>query len=178
MGLTSAPVLAEDGPAFELNLEQREDAFMVEGSYQLNDSFSLRLPMGIATPGAEFDSGDDQISVGGLGVIADYDFGVPGLRLSGGAIAPGGGPDGDGQVGYLVDGMYVPLGRTSFTTSSSSLSPILSFGYERDFDSGWSMSGDLGAIFDMSEDNLSVPSAQGTQVDMVPFLRLGLSFRF
>ena len=107
------------------------------------------------------------------GVVADYYPLGGGLRLSGGAfgaiddlpaIAPGSGAADD---------------IATRATQDITVSPLVTLGYRHDFGSGWSVSGDLGAILDgASESDLSATSSADSNDSVSPFLRLGIGFRF
>lgn len=172
---------AQDVQGFSLSFDSGEDAFTVEGSYQLNRVLSFRMPIGVSNQAnSSYDAGEG-ISVGGLGFLADYEPGIEGLRFSGGAIISGGGL-GSSAGGVLVNGTVVETNSSSYATRDETVvNPVISLGYERSFGSGWAVSGDLGAVFAPDDVALGFEGgdAQDTGgLDVVPYVRLGVTFDF
>ncbi|MEM6635904.1 MAG: hypothetical protein AAF667_08440 [Pseudomonadota bacterium] len=171
---------AQDAQGFSLSFDSGEDAFTVEGSYQLNRVLSFRMPIGVSNQAnGSYDAGDG-ISVGGLGFLADYEPGIEGLRFSGGAIISGGGL-GSSAGGVLVNGTVVETNSASYATREETIvNPVISLGYERSFGSGWAVTGDLGAVF--APDDVAIGFDGGEQdtggLDVVPYVRLGVTFDF
>ncbi|MEO0991233.1 MAG: hypothetical protein AAFX00_09825, partial [Pseudomonadota bacterium] len=110
---------AEERQPFTLSFGEGEDAVTVEGALNLTDSVTLRVPMGVAQAPRDF-SGEPGISVGGLGVVADYTPGPAGLRLSGGAIIGGG--SGTLSDGVVIDGTLLSLGEVQ--SDDTTVNPV------------------------------------------------------
>lgn len=131
----------------------------LEGSYSITPNLNVRgigfIPLSASFDDIEVDDFtlDAKISTGAFAVMADYYPTGQGWRVSGGLFfAPN----------ELLSGTFTETLAPANTfvgelNMENSVAPIITGGYQYDFDSGWYVSGELGAI--ISGFKASSPSA-------------------
>ena len=168
------------------------------GAHQISDTLAIRMPFGFGTrtDGAlALPQGyQTDVTVGGLGLVADYFIARGALRLSGGAVVPNYVISGEWAGEVVVNGSTYGGADLSLEIAPAGLvSPYIALGYDRDFASGWSLQGDVGAIISrrtgarLIDNNQVVPEAELAAEaraiadgipDVIPHVRVGVSFSF
>lgn len=115
---------------------------MIEGSYHLNNRFTLRgLGMGFISKQDRFEVGDYEVdgdaSIGGMAILADYFPWTNGWRISGGQFISN--TEINGTFGNITIDTDGTIGF------ENGINPMISMGYIHNF-STWSLSGETGLI--------------------------------
>ncbi|PWR03911.1 hypothetical protein DKT77_04150 [Meridianimarinicoccus roseus] len=170
----------------------------VEGSYRISDRLGVRVPVGYL--GTDLDESEDGIdydldlTIGGVGLLADYYPGLGGLRVSGGAFLGQYEADGGGRGSGRIGGTdYTNVDMALDVHARNRVMPALSLGYDGTLGRRWLLSADLGAMYTGGFDvNLTDRTGQVSQSDLdaeisdlesdipdfLPYVKLSVGFRF
>lgn len=182
--------------SFSLGFGAGTLGYTIEPGYSINESFGLRAPIGAGSYSFEEDS-DGEVYRGtvestGGGLLLDYRTGLAGLKVSGGVFYT------DYDISATASGINVGGVTTDLSVDirqNENFSPVFSLGYEQPLFGKVYLTGDIGAILgngfsvagssssilltnDQIENKIVDIRKNFEDLDVVPFVNLGVSFRF
>ena len=188
---------AQDGPSLSLGASTL--GATLEAGYRIGPNFGLRGIAGYGVAGfSSTYSGaplDVTATIGGYGLLADVYFGG-GARISAGGMVPNYRADLAISGDITVNGnTFSGVDITGNIDSTRRIAPVLAFGYARRFPNNWGISADLGAMYTggfaltASDNSAQIPQAdldaelaatntELGQINILPFIKLGVSFSF
>jgi len=124
----------------------------VEPTLKTGRKSSVRVPIGFGSQ--KFSTSVDGIdydvsgSIGGAGIMADYYPAAGSLRVSGGLFKTNLHVEGRASGSVEVGGnTYAGVDLTTRAAPSNGIAPVISFGYDGHFGSGWGLSTDIGVMY-------------------------------
>ena len=193
---------AEDEPLGKLQFAAgvSVSGAQIELSYRFRPKLALRgfAGGGLTVFGEGSVGGVDydwNVSLAGVGLVADYYPWTEGFRISGGLFFPGtritGRANGDLEIG---EGTYEGVTLEGNVTPVGNVLPLVSIGYVQPLSERFSLTADVGAIFTegfrinlqgtggpgipLDDINLEERQFQAQAWDVFPFIALGIAYRF
>lgn len=172
----------------------------IEPTLKTGPKSSFRMPIGFGS--REFSTEVDGIdydvsgSIGGAGIFADYYPAAGSFRVSGGVFKTNlqvkGRATGAVEVG---SNSYTGVDLTTEAAPSNGIAPVVSFGFDGHFGSGWGLSTDIGVMY-VNGWSTSGSDAAGivaqsdidaeidavdqslNDVNVLPFVKFGATYRW
>jgi hypothetical protein len=193
---TSAQTL--EGISLETGLSTL--GFYIAPKIDINPQWQARAPLYLGSHSDNFDldgsTVDGKLSSNSLALMADYKLGDAGFRLSGGVSLGGYKLEGS-ATSLTIEGNTYTGNFTAKLEQKNELAPVLAIGYARDFGNSWGFVAELGARFTSFEvsttgqDAITNPAERAqfdadlaqanrdlSDIKLLPFLTLGVSYRF
>ncbi len=173
---------------------------MVEPTWPTGPNSAVRLPLAFGKLEADrtIDGIDYNVSadLGGAGVLADYYPGGGAFRVSGGLFKSSLGIDGraTGEVEVGAN-LYTGVDMVVSGSPDTSISPMVSVGFEAQVGAGWGISADLGLVYTggftvTAEDRSGIVSQadldaevgaindDAADLNILPFAKIGATYRW